>query len=413
MDLTQLSQMVNWMDEERRRDKAELVKLEQRLTSQAREITAQAKRIQDLEGRLTSAQAQLVRISQVEEALEQFKNEVMLLLKQYEERSQQTEREASLVQQVDRDAQIKAINEIKKELQSMPRYDDELQARRAEEQRLNELIVGLQQDIIAINKDKDDRGRSLAYLKDQGHQNIRRTAELQQEITELLKRTESHSSKVQLIEEMARRNERLMKELREVRDTSKHDQQRFIENQQLAEQQRQRQMSEWAQEIDAQRRRMEEYANRVRAALEQSELTKQALASLQQFEERLKREQNQVAELQRLTEERQKREWAEWQAANEKHWKRHEIEGKQMWEDQKKYDGVQATRLTQLERLGEAHGAQIEALWRIQEEHAHHHTAEAQKWIKELEKRLRKPAEEMPLRRERESEEITDPDLTQ
>ncbi len=413
MDLTQLNQMVTWMDEERRRDKAELVKLEQRLTNQTREMTEQAKRIQDLEGRLVSVQAQLVKIPQVEKALEQFKNEVMLLLRQYEERSQQAEREATLVRQVDREAQIKTLNEIKKELQSMPRYDDELQARRTEEQRLNELVVGLQQNIIALNKDKEAQTHTLTYLEEQEHQNVRRTAELQQELTELSKMAESHTAKIKSIEEAARRNERLMNEMREARDTHKREQQRFIETQQLAEQQRQRQMSEWAQELEAQRRRLEEYVNRMQAALEQSEFTRQTLASLKQFEERLKREQNQVAELQRLAEERQKRAVAEWQAENAKHWKRHELECKSLWEEQKKYDEGQATRLTQLGKLAEEYRAQIEALWRIQEEHAVHHTAEAQNWVKEVEKRLRKPAEEIPLKRERESEDIIHPDLMQ
>ncbi len=413
MDLTQLSQMVNWMDEERRRDKAELVRLEQRLTDQTKEMTEQAKRLQDLEGRLTSVQAQLVRLSQVEKALEQFKNEVTLLLKQYEERSQQAEREAALRGQVDRDAQIKAMNEIKKELQSIPRYDDEFRAKRAEEQRLSELVLRLQQDIIGIKKDKDDRESALSYLKEQGHHNVRRIAELQQEITEILKRTESQASKMQLIEEVARRNEGLMSDLREGRDTSKRDQQRFVESQQLAEQQRQRQMSEWTQEFDAQRRRMEGYANRVQAASEQSELARQALASLQQFEDRLKREQNQVAELQRLAEERHKREWAEWQAENEKHWKRHELERKSTREDQRKYEAAQATRLAQLETLVEENCTQVEALWRIEEAYASHRAAETQNWVRELEKRLRKPAGEIPLRRERESEEIIRADRPQ
>ena len=57
MDLNQLTQMVTWLDEERRRDKTELAKLQQRVESLAAEIAEQARRIQKLEGRLARTQA--------------------------------------------------------------------------------------------------------------------------------------------------------------------------------------------------------------------------------------------------------------------------------------------------------------------------------------------------------------------
>ena len=49
MNLNQATQMLTWLDEERRRDKGELAKLQQRVESQAAEITEQARRIQELE----------------------------------------------------------------------------------------------------------------------------------------------------------------------------------------------------------------------------------------------------------------------------------------------------------------------------------------------------------------------------
>ena len=50
MELGQLSQMTAWLDEEHRRDKAELVRLQQRVESQAVELQDQARLVQELEG---------------------------------------------------------------------------------------------------------------------------------------------------------------------------------------------------------------------------------------------------------------------------------------------------------------------------------------------------------------------------
>ena len=57
MNLNQLTQMVTWLDEERRRDKIESAKLQQRVESLATEIAEQARRIRELEGRLAHTQA--------------------------------------------------------------------------------------------------------------------------------------------------------------------------------------------------------------------------------------------------------------------------------------------------------------------------------------------------------------------
>ena len=89
MDLTQLSQMVAWLDEEHRRDREEIAKLDQRLQSLAIERQEQARRIQDLESRLASTQAQLTRFTQIEQALQQLRGEVVVMLdKQTEARVQ-------------------------------------------------------------------------------------------------------------------------------------------------------------------------------------------------------------------------------------------------------------------------------------------------------------------------------------
>ena len=66
MDLTQLAQMVTWLDEEHRRDRAEIARLQQRIEAQSADIIEQARRIQDLEGRLANTQGQLTRFNQMD-----------------------------------------------------------------------------------------------------------------------------------------------------------------------------------------------------------------------------------------------------------------------------------------------------------------------------------------------------------
>src|SRR5512136_1390849 len=126
MDLTQLSQMVTWLDEEHRRDREELAKLDQRLQSMAVEKQEQARRIQDLEGRLASTHAQLGRFTQIEQALQQLKNEVVVMFDKQTEARLHAEREAERARLSDRETLGRSVAETRKELTRLPRIEENL-----------------------------------------------------------------------------------------------------------------------------------------------------------------------------------------------------------------------------------------------------------------------------------------------
>ena len=106
----QLTQMTTWLDEEHRRDKAELIRLQQRVESQEGELLDQSRLMKDLEGRVVSMQAQLLRFAQIETALQQLKDEVVQMFAQADERRQQQVREAERVRAIERDNVSKSLN---------------------------------------------------------------------------------------------------------------------------------------------------------------------------------------------------------------------------------------------------------------------------------------------------------------
>ncbi len=156
MEINQLTQMTTWLDEEHRRDKAELIRLQQRLESQEGQLSDQSHTIQDLEGRLAGLQAQFLKFGQLEAALRQLKDEVTLLLQQTDERRQQETREAERVRAIERDNTARAVNEIRRDLQRLPRLDEEISLRKVEQQRVGEAVLIVQQQI--ASPEQGDRG---------------------------------------------------------------------------------------------------------------------------------------------------------------------------------------------------------------------------------------------------------------
>lgn len=381
MDLTQLSQMVSWLDEEHRRDREELAKLDQRLQSMAVENQEQARRIQDLEGRLASTSAQLTRFTQLDQALQQLKNEVVVMLDKQTEARMQAEREAARARLSDREGLVRSIAEIRKELPRLGRIEEELVTRRAEDQRLGDMLLALRQAVNNVSKDLDTRTRTLPYMVEQRAQDNKRIAQIQAEATEILKRTDALESNLPLAEERIQRLEKDIQSIRPIPDQIRQEQQAFIEAQKVADADRSRQMMQWGEEFTQQKELIEKQVVQIREFGARYETAGRALKALEDFQAQITRGQKEIAELQRLAEERQRKELAEWQADNERHWKKELLRWDYATQEQQKINQKTATRFVPLEQAAALLRREIEALWRLHELLGERQVQQAQKLL--------------------------------
>ncbi len=367
MDLTQLSQMVAWLDEEHRRDREEIAKLDQRLQSLAIERQEQARRIQDLESRLASTQAQLTRFTQIEQALQQLRGEVVVMLDKQTEARVQAERESERARLSDREALSRGVAEVRKELTRIPRLEEELVTRQAEDQRLGEMLLALRQSVANVSKEIDDRTRSLPYMIEQRAQDNKRIAQLQAEHVDLIKRTEVIGTRMPPVEERVQRLERELQRIQPIPEALRQEQQVFIEAQKLGEVERTRQMTVWEQEFVDQRTLIEKQAVRLREFEARHEAVGRTLKALEEFQAQVVHSQKQVSELQRLAEERQRKELAEWQAENEQRWKKETLRWDYTIQEQQKVNQKVIERFPSLEKQLALLVREVEALWRAYE----------------------------------------------
>ncbi len=388
MDTDQLSQMVTWLDEEHRRGRGEIAKLQQRIEGQATEIVEQARRIQELEGLLASTQAQLVRFSQVDQAMQQLKNELVLMMQRQEEQRMADQRENERLRGAERESASRGLSEVRKELPRFSRIEEELQQRKAEDQRLSEIVMAVRQQVNNINKDIDERTRSLPFIMEQRAQDNKRIAQLQQETVELFKRSEMISGKLPPLEATIQRVERAVAAVQPVPDQMRNQVASFIEAQKLVDVERGRQLANWQQEFEQQRELMAEQQKRVQGFDNHINDSKRILQSLQSFEESIRREQHQVAELQRLAEERQRKELDAFLGEDEKRWKKQTLEWDHRWAEQDKVNRDLAVGFPPLRKDIEALRGLARQLWRLQETYAAHRLQEAQRWLGSLETAL-------------------------
>lgn len=384
MDLGQLSQMTSWLDEEHRRDKAELIRLQQKVESQAGELHDQARTIKELEGRLASMQSQLLQYGQLQKAMEQLKEEVTHLLGQAEERHQQERRETERVRAVERDNVSRSLNEIRRDLQRLPRLAEEMGLRKAEQSRLGESVLNIQQNLNLLNQEVESKLRGLPFLEEGRQQDAKRIARLQQESLEALKRLEQQGSRLQMLEDVAQRQERDTGELKEMVGHLRASQRDFAEKQLLEAERLKREMSEWVETLEVWNKKMDQFSVRMQEFAESFREDRQVVENIERFQEMIRREQTQVAELQRLAEERQKRQFEQWNEENEKRWRKELLRWDHQWGEQSKRNSQISQQFTEVLKDLAQNRAQIDGAWKFLESQITYQIQETRRWQGEM-----------------------------
>lgn len=361
MDINQAT-TVTWLDEELRRAKATLVELRQKVESQSVELHDQAKRIQELEGRLAGTQAKLTRFNVLEQAIQQAKEELLQMVREQETEIQRYQRDLGKSRQVEAESISRSINELKRSLEVIPPLQERLTILKAEDQRLSEAVLNLQTRLTSHERQTSQLPDRITYLEGQRAQDVKGVSQMQEEIVELMRRTESHSGKLDLVDDLSRKNEQRISALSSYREELLKRQGQLTEDLRLKEAQRDRQLQDWRAEIV----RFEEEMGKQRKALErfarQHDEAQQHLVAIEDYKQTIHREQKQVAELQRLSEERQRRELEEWVAANEQRWTKFRLEREAHWHQQASRNEEATNRLRQLEGWREEDVARVQKI---------------------------------------------------
>jgi hypothetical protein len=356
---------LEWMDQEVRRYRSELVGAQQRINAQEDEIRDLNRHVEELEGRLAGQQTQMNRITVLERALEQYKEEIRLLVEQQEETYQQDRRETSRIKLIEQDNVNRGLNELRKDLAGIPRLEEDIELRAAEERRLNEALLAVRQRTMDLEKRIDTVVRPIPYLEEQRTRDAKYIAQLQEQAASLLKSVDAMTNRLLVVEDLSNRNSQNVEDLVNIRRELQDRQRRFLEEVQLSDQQRGRNIEQWAAADEAREQRMREFAEQMRVFAEQYQKVRSALTSLESLGERLQREQHEVTELQRLTEERQRRKMEEWESETEKRWQREKLLWEQQWHDHDRRNAELLERVKVIEERSEIAVEQVGQLWEV------------------------------------------------
>jgi chromosome segregation ATPase len=241
--------------------------------------------------------------------------------------------------------------------------------------------MGIRNQIGALAKEIEERTRQIPFLAEQRSSDTKRIAQLQQETVELFKRVEAVSGRLPVLEEGLRKQaadaEKVPGAIEDLRET----QAEFMEKIRATLVDREQLIARWQETIHEQKSLVSQAYERVQAFGQQVDVARRSVGEMQEFKDLILREQSQVQELQRLAEERIRRDMDEFREDFEKRRRKADLRQEHLWSEQDKYNREVVERFPPMAHDLKIHESLIQQLWKLQETYGNYFLMTAQSWL--------------------------------
>ena len=140
MDLQQAARLIEWLDEERRRDKAMIALLEERVAQQSDAMIQLERRLNGLEGEQSVMRTSFLPSGRDSELAEQLRTEFQQLVGEVESKRLMAEREVERRQDIGRESLARMIRDLGDRADGLEKAIEELPAARVERDRVASAI---------------------------------------------------------------------------------------------------------------------------------------------------------------------------------------------------------------------------------------------------------------------------------
>lgn len=350
MDFEQIVKRLEWLDDEHRKDKATLKALGERVASFDNLINPLKEQIKDLTKKIAEIGPVNERIDKFDEVILKVRVDSKEALEAVEKKQQQREKE--LVRQHQED-----LEEVKKSLPKLDQSKDITELKKMIKQRadeyikLNVAVTELKPKIDDAVRRSEDVATSNKLIEESRRQDIKRVADIQGELTSVRKRVDDFRQKIELQNDSYRSIENRFSEILNSETERKRAQATFLEQQSLAQIDRDKAYKEWIEKVDAFEHQTDTLDAQTQALDETLRAAKRAQETYIELNQKLERRINEITEMQRLGEERLRQEWVTFKAEDQKRWTGYTLSSEEAIRDVRKTVDKYEERITAIDDI--------------------------------------------------------------
>jgi hypothetical protein len=378
MEPALIEQRLAWLEEQHAKAVQHAAKLSERVKVLEAALAKVSRQGQELSADVSKVTAAASRLQQYEDTLHKHRQEVARMLGDAEERRSAKEKTFQQMHAADMEETSRGIAEIRMDLGLLGEVQQSLETRREEETKISRTLDVLRKQLDTLMSRDTDRAEALASLDDDHRQETRRSAEAQAELAVHRERVDALVAQAEQLDDQARRMETRLAELMASEGERQQLLSLWLEQQNLRQAEQDHGWREWERRFQAFEKRSGEVDERILVYEETYRGLKQLRDDLGQLVERTERRINEVAEMQRLAEDRLNHDWTSFLADDAKRWNAHKLTLDEQWHEHARgheklssgisaHEGRLATddeRLKLIEDEARSHLAELHALIR-------------------------------------------------
>jgi len=333
MEFEEIVKRLEWLDTQLRQNKEMLASLDERLTSSDTSVNAVSKQIKTLNNQMTEILPAAKRLEQFESLMAKQRADVIKLIEDNEKIRLRNEREATKRIQADLEGLNKAFTQIRTTSQDVKKQVDE---RTNQIQRMTDNLNDMKIRVEEVMHSNEDTLNSLKAMNETRKNDLKRMADVQGDITSLRKRVDESREKSVINADGIRNLENRIAELLASESDRRQAQMTYLEQQALAQVERDHAWKEWREKYDTFQKQASDLDLQVQTLDETMRGAKKAQDTYLELNTKLERRINEVTEMQRLAEDRLRQEWISFKTDDQKRWTGYNLSSEESLRDIRK-----------------------------------------------------------------------------
>ena len=350
MEFEQIIKRLEWLDKQQRENKDALSALNEHLNSFETSVNAVSKQIKTLSKQITEITPVTKRVDQYETMLTKQRNDIIKMIEENDKKH--TRSEAEIAKQFPPEILElnKAITQLKTTTTtSLAEFKKQLKERSDEIQRMRDNVSDFKTHVDEATRANDDVLHALKAMDETRKNDLKHITDIQGELTSIRKRVDENRDKYTMTVDGLRNVENRFTDLIASELERKQAQTAFLEQQAIAQIDRDRAWKEWKEKYDVFKKESASLDGHVQSLDEALRGAKRAQETYLELNTKLERRINEVTEMQRLAEDRLRQEWVSFKVDDQKRWTGYSLSNEESFRDIRKDLQKTDVRITPLD----------------------------------------------------------------
>jgi methyl-accepting chemotaxis protein len=243
----------------------------------------------------------------------------------------------------------KSISDLRKNLDTIAELRKQVQSISDAETRFNRAILDLERKLEDVTRLADEVRHTGKMLEENRKQDVKRVSDMQGEVASIRKRVEEQRDRNEVNSDTIKHLDSRINELLATEAERKQSQRTFIEQQSLAQVERDRAWKEMKERYEIFNKQAVGLENTLQNIDEMNRAVKKSKETFDELNSRIERRINEVTEMQRLTEDRMRQEWVTFKADDQKRWTNYTLSHDETYREIRSDMEKMSERLTSLD----------------------------------------------------------------